>query len=110
MHNGIEIIDQDKPTIRAKLKFQSPQPERPTLNGVEAKVVEPKKGGRPLKYPSPEKLQQVIDEFFELENFPTVSGLQDHLDIGSSSMGDYKNRDEFSDIIKKGNQKSGRGL
>ena len=58
-----------------------------------------------MKYSSPEKLQHAIDEFFELENFPTVSGLQDYLDIGSSSMGDYKNRDEFSDIIKKGIRK-----
>ena len=65
MHNGIEIIDQDKPTTGIKLKFQSRQQERPTLNGSEAKVVEPNKGGgRPLKYSSPEKLQQAIDEFF----------------------------------------------
>ena len=58
-----------------------------------------------MKYPTPEKLQQAIDEFFELEKFPTVSGLQDHLNIGSSSMGDYKKREGFSDIIKKGIRK-----
>ena len=62
----------------------------------------PNKGGRPLKYSSPEKLQQAIDEFFELEKFPTVTGLQNHLDMSRSSMVDYKNREEFSNIIKRG--------
>jgi len=90
---------------RAKLKFQSPQQQRPTVNGAEAKVAEPNKGGRPLKYSSPEKLQKAVDTFFETERYPTVMGLQDHLDIGSSSMGDYKKREGFSDIIKKGIRK-----
>jgi len=99
---AVEVTDDGRPTNGRKLKY--PQ-QRLTLNGAEAKVAEPNKGGRPLKYSSPEQLQQAIDEFFELEKFPTVSGLQDYLDIGSSSMGDYKKREEFSDIIKKGIRK-----
>ena len=105
MHKGIKIIDQDTPITRAELKLQSPQQERPTFNGSEAKVAEPNKGGRPLKYSTPEKLQQAIDEFFEQEKFPTVSGLQYHLDMSRSTMADYKNREEFSNIIKRGTGK-----
>jgi len=60
----------------------------------------PNKGGRPLKYPSPEKLQQVVDKYFETERYPTVTGLQLYLDMTSATMSDYKKRDGFSSIIE----------
>ena len=100
MNNGVEIIDQDKPITRARLKFQSPQPERPAVTGAKVKVVEPNKGGRPLKYRSPEKLQQAVDKYFETERYPTVTGLQLYLDMTSATMSDYKKRDGFSSIIE----------
>jgi|GEM_PF-5683866 len=60
------------------------------------------KMGRPLKYTTPQKLQQAVDKFFETERYPTVSGLQNHLEMSRSSMFDYRNRDDFSNIILKG--------
>ncbi len=97
------VEDDSKPTNGRKL--QSPQQESPDPSVGEVEMIEPNTGGRPLKYPTPEKLQQAIDEFFELEKFSTVSGLQNHLDMSRSSMVDYKNREEFSNIIKRGLRK-----
>ncbi len=60
----------------------------------------PNKGGRPLKYSSPKKLQQAVDKYFETERYPTVTGLQLYLDMTSATMSDYKKRDGFSSIIE----------
>jgi hypothetical protein len=61
------------------------------------------KGGRPLKFKSPEELQQKIDEFFDktplLEQ--TVTGLALHLDTFRDVLCDYQEKDEFSNTIKR---------
>lgn len=59
--------------------------------------------GRPLKYKTPEELEEAIQGYFEQNPFyPTVSGLSLHLGFADrSSMYNYKDREEFSHTIKK---------
>lgn len=62
--------------------------------------------GRPLTYDSPEDLQKAITEYFEqvaeAKGIITVTGLALHLGFDSrQSIYDYKERDEFSYIIKR---------
>jgi hypothetical protein len=73
------------------------------------------KGGRPAVYKSPKKLQSRIDEYFQYikgekkgrrwirrEEPATVTGLALFLGfISRQSLLDYREREEFSDIIKK---------
>ncbi len=70
MHNGIEILDPDRPTVGAKLKFQSPQ-----------------------------ELQDAVDDYFEIEEKITLTGLALHLGLTRQSVQNYKHREEFSEII-----------
>ena len=105
MHKGIKIIDRDKPSDGAKLRSRSLHQERPAVNGAEAKVAEPNKGGRPLKYSTPAALQEAIDRFFEEERYPTLTGLGYHLELSRSSMFDYRKRDDFSNIMETATQR-----
>jgi len=115
MHNGIEILDPDKPSVGARPQFQRPQQlqvavddilnteEIPTLPG--AGVAEPNKMGRPLKFPTPQALQEAVEKFFVEEPYPTLTGLGYHLELSRSSMFDYRKRDEFSNIMGKATQR-----
>ena len=65
-----------------------------------------KKVGRPLKFKSPEKMQEKVDAYFEhckKNNLPfTVTGLV--LALGMTSrqqLIEYQSRDKFGDIIKR---------
>lgn len=67
------------------------------------------KTGRPLKYKTPEDLENAIEEYFrtrigsiERKRAPTISGLALWLGFEDrQSLYDYKERPEFSHIIKK---------
>ncbi len=64
-------------------------------------------GGRPLKFPTVEALQEKMDEYFSItkpEEY-MITGLAIHLDTSRSTIMDYENRDEFYDTIKKGKDK-----
>jgi len=74
------------------------------------------KGGRPLKFATPEMLQSAVDLYFEslivpsddghdIVTPPTVSGLAYHLDIDTRSVINYENRDGFFPIIKRAKQR-----
>lgn len=60
-------------------------------------------GGRPLKFQTPEELQQKIDEYFATTKLEeqTVTGLALHLDTFRDVLCDYQEKDEFSNTIKK---------
>jgi hypothetical protein len=59
--------------------------------------------GRPLKYESPEVLQQLIDSYFANTplNQQTITGLALALDTSRETLSNYENKDEFFDTIKK---------
>lgn len=81
------------------------------------------KGGRPRKYNDVDKMQQKIDEYFDIgidyvtitafdkqtgefveykKTTPTITGLALYLGfVSRQSMFDYEAKPEFSDIIKK---------
>lgn len=64
------------------------------------------KTGRPLKYKTPEELEDAVLEYFRIRKEelqpPTISGLALHLGFEDrQSVYDYKGRDEFSCIIKR---------
>ena len=60
-------------------------------------------GGRPRKYDSPDKMQEAIEAYFELEKSPTICGLAIHLGFAQrKSLLDYEGYgDEFCNTIKK---------
>jgi hypothetical protein len=53
-----------------------------------------------MKFTSAEHLSQLVEEYFETNDKPTLSGLAVHLGIDRQTLYNYKNRDEFFDIIK----------
>lgn len=55
--------------------------------------------GRPLKF-TVEELTKKVSEYFETETKWTVAGLAVFLDIDRQTLYNYKERDEFFDIIK----------
>jgi hypothetical protein len=63
--------------------------------------------GRPLKYETPEELEQAIEDWFQSFEgkkglYPTMSGLAYHLGFSDrQSLYDYKGRDAFSCTIKR---------
>jgi len=69
---------------------------------VPVEVIDPMKptNGRKLKYPTPELLQKAVDNFFETEKFPTLTGLGRAIGLSRSSVFDYKQREDFSHIIR----------
>lgn len=62
-----------------------------------------KKIGRPLKWKSPEKLQELIDEYFAVTPLEEqmITGLAVHLGTDRSTLCNYEERDEFSNTIKR---------
>jgi len=69
-------------------------------------------GGRPLKYKSPEEMQEKIDAYFKscyinIDGFErnirplTISGLAYHLETTREILMDYQNRPEFSNTVKR---------
>lgn len=70
-------------------------------------------GGRPLKFKTPEELQQKIDNYFESVKEPrligeqlyfepiTITGLALALDTSRETLCNYEERDEFFDAIKR---------
>lgn len=69
----------------------------------------PGKGGRPLKFESPEILQELIDKYFETcdENdiLYTVGGLAVALKCDRRTLINYKAKEEFFPTIKNAKQK-----
>lgn len=63
------------------------------------------KGGRPLKFKTPEILEELVDKYFEecdrKEEPYTMTGLALALDTSRETLLDYDARDRFSDSIKK---------
>lgn len=55
----------------------------------------------PLKFETPELLKAEVDKYFTSTTKPTLSGLALALGIDRQTLYNYKNRDEFFDIIKK---------
>lgn len=56
--------------------------------------------GRPLKY-TPDELQSKVNEYFETEAKPTIAGLAVFLEMDRQTLYNYKERDQFFDILKK---------
>lgn len=65
--------------------------------------------GRPLMFESPEKLQALIDKYFEdcdaNNEIYTVTGLAMALDTDRATLVRYEHKDEFYNTIKKAKQK-----
>lgn len=57
-------------------------------------------GGRPIKY-TIEQLESRVNEYFETQQRWTVAGLAVFLDIDRQTLYNYKERDEFFDILKR---------
>ena len=67
-----------------------------------------KRRGRPLgttKFKTPKELQEAVDKYFDTEKQPTLAGLAYHIGIDRQTLYNYKNRDNFFDIIKKATDK-----
>lgn len=62
-------------------------------------------GGRPPKYNNPKKLEKIINNYFLEEDKPTLTGLAIYLGMSRETLNQYKNKDMFSDIIKKAREK-----
>jgi len=63
------------------------------------------KEGRPALYETPEQLEGLIDEYFETNARPTLSGLAIALGMCRASLYNYAEKDEFLDILKKARAK-----
>lgn len=59
--------------------------------------------GRPLKFESPEVLQERIDLYFDNTaiHLQTITGLALALDTSRETLCNYENKDQFFDTIKK---------
>lgn len=67
--------------------------------------------GRPLKFETVEKLQEKVDDYFNVtpKDEWTWTGLAIHLDTSRQTLVEYKERPEFADSIKKGLDKVANG-
>lgn len=63
------------------------------------------KEGRPPTWTNPEVLKKLVDNYFENEKEPTLSGLALALDIDRKTLYNYSLKDEFFPIIKKARDK-----
>jgi len=62
-----------------------------------------KKKGPPAKYDSPEELEILIEDYFNLEGKKTISGLAYHLGFASrQSLYDYEDKEDFAYIVRRG--------
>lgn len=57
--------------------------------------------GRPLLFETPEALEKAIDDYFDNEDRPTLSGMALHIGMDRRSVNNYRDRDAFFPIIKK---------
>jgi hypothetical protein len=66
--------------------------------------MEKNKGGRPLKFKTPEELEERINDYFDTRTKQdrryTVAGLCRWLKCGRDLLIDYDKKDQFSDTIK----------
>jgi len=64
---------------------------------------------RPLKFKTPEELQERVDSYFvlckEQERPISITGLAIHLDCYRETISNYMERDEFFDTVKKAKQR-----
>jgi len=67
------------------------------------------KAGRPVKFESPDEMQEAIDKYFadckEENETITVSGLAYALDMTTETLRTYGEKDGFSATVKKAKQK-----
>ena len=61
--------------------------------------------GRPMIWETPEKLQEMVDQYFESTDRWTLSGLAVFLGIDRKTLYNYEERDEFFHIIKNAKSK-----
>jgi len=63
--------------------------------------------GRPLKFNSPEELQEKIDRYFKItpDEKITITGLAVFLNCDRETLTNYENRDNFFDIVKDARNK-----
>lgn len=61
--------------------------------------------GRPMIWKHPEQLRELVDQYFDSTEKPTLSGLAVFLGIDRQTLYNYKERDNFFDIIKKATAK-----
>ena len=70
---------------------------------------DPHPGGRPLKFPTPEIMQEAIDSYFvkmDAEDRPyTITGLALHLDCDRDTLLNYQGRSEYFGTIKRAKER-----
>ena len=66
-------------------------------------------GGRPLKFESPEALQAMIDDYFDItpDDKQCITGLAVHLDTSRVTLCDYEHKDKFTNTVKKAKERIG---
>lgn len=57
--------------------------------------------GRPLAFKSVEELEAKIQEYFDNEDLPTMSGLGVHLGVDRKTIVNYSRKEEYFHTIKK---------
>ena len=62
-------------------------------------------GGRPMIWKNSIELSDLIADYFDSTERPTLSGLAVFLEIDRQTLYNYKERDEFFDMIKKATAK-----
>jgi hypothetical protein len=62
-------------------------------------------GGRPMIWKDPIELSNLISDYFNETKRPTLSGLAVFLEVERQTLYNYKERDEFLDIIKRARAK-----
>jgi len=68
-------------------------------------MVDKNKGGRPLAFKTPEELEDAVNEYFKVEDKPTLAGLAYHIGISRKTLYNYDKKDKFLHIIKKAREK-----
>jgi len=68
-------------------------------------TIENMAGGRPMIWKDPIELSNLIADYFNSTERPTLAGLAVFLEIDRQTLYNYKERDEFFDIIKKATAK-----
>jgi DNA-binding XRE family transcriptional regulator len=66
---------------------------------------EKNKGGRPPIWEDPIELKELVFDYFNENNEPTLAGLAEAIGIARSTLYEYEKKDRFSDIIKKARRK-----
>jgi hypothetical protein len=61
--------------------------------------------GRPMIWKDPIELSNLVSDYFNQTDRPTLSGLALFLEIDRQTLYNYKDRDQFFDIIKRATSK-----